>query len=64
MSELGWQVGDGVLFPTNSDTVADDVDGREGVVVKVGTCLERTYLLVSVDGCELTMMPGEVSKID
>lgn len=69
MNSSDWQVGDAVRFPTNADTIADDVDGREGVVIKVGLTARtrrgnRPYLRVSVDGHYLAVEPSEVEKID
>lgn len=53
------QVGDEVQFPTNSDTIADNVDGRCGVVFKIGT----RYILVSVDGYTISVRPDEVEVL-
>lgn len=50
------EVGDEVQFPTNSDTIADDVDGRFGIVIRT----TNRYLVVSVDGYTIAVKPDEV----
>lgn len=50
------EVGDEVQFPTNSDTIADDVDGKFGIVIRT----DSRYLVVSVDGYTIAVKPDEV----
>ena len=53
------EVGDEVQFPTNSDTIADDVDGKCGIVIATGT----RYLRVSVEGSTIAVRPDEVEAL-
>jgi hypothetical protein len=52
-------VGDEVQFPTNSDTIADDVDGKFGVI----TLIRTRYVEVSVDGYTISVRPDEVEVL-
>lgn len=53
------EVGDEVVFPTNSDTIADQVDGRTGVIVVI----TPRFWSVSVEGLTLTVRPEEVQVL-
>jgi hypothetical protein len=52
----GLDLGDEVQFPTNSDTIADEIDGKFGIVTKIGT----HHIEVSVDGYTISVRPDEV----
>ena len=52
-------VGDEVVFPTNSDTIADDVDGKTGVI----TVITKKFWSVSVEGFTLTVRPEDVEVL-
>ena len=54
------QVGDEVQFLTNSDTIADNVDGRTGIVIRTGS----RCLLVSVEGYTIATELEQVQLLD
>lgn len=55
-----YAVNDWVAFPTNHDTIADGVDGHQGLVVRVG----RRSLTVSVEGETYVVDPTDVYRIN